>query len=97
MRAWPERGPFEGKVTRLFTSLLLPVDPNRRGQCESCGACCRFLFSCPFLKTRDDAPGKYRCSAYGIRPPQCRKYPRTRSEQIHTPCGYTFDDGAHER
>jgi hypothetical protein len=25
-----------------------------------------------------------------IRPIQCRKYPRTKKEQIHQPCGYHF-------
>lgn len=97
MGARLEHGPFDGKVTRFFTSLVLRVDPGRHGQCESCGACCRFLFHCPFLKPREDAPGKYRCVAYAIRPPQCRKYPRTRTEQIHTPCGYKFDDGPGKR
>jgi len=84
-------GPFDGKVTRFFTSLVLPVDKTRTGECDRCGACCEFLVKCPFLK-RDDS-GLPRCSAYVFRPLQCRKYPRSAAEQIHHPCGYRFDKG----
>jgi len=83
-------GPFEGKILRFATSLFLPVDPNRTGKCLRCGACCRFLFRCPFLREVRGSPGQYRCAAYPIRPPQCRKYPRSKREQIHQPCGYRF-------
>jgi len=83
-------GPFDGKVKRFCTSLVLPVDKSRAGQCDMCGACCEFLVKCPLLKR--DASGKPKCGAYAVRPPQCRKYPRTRSEQIHHPCGYRFED-----
>jgi Fe-S-cluster containining protein len=85
-------GPFDGKVTRFFTSFALPVDSNRGGECSRCGACCKFLFKCPFLRSEDGKPGSFRCAVYSVRPPQCRKYPRTRSEQIHLPCGYTFEE-----
>jgi len=51
-----------------------------------------FLVRCPFLKFEDGKPNTARCSAYKIRPPQCRKYPRTKNEQIHLPCGYAFDE-----
>jgi hypothetical protein len=85
-------GPFDGKVTRFVTSLVLPVDASRTGECVRCGACCKFLFKCPFLKFEDGNPNMATCRAYIIRPPQCRKYPRTRKEQIHQPCGYRFKD-----
>jgi len=85
-------GPFDGKIRRFFTSLILPVDANRTGECAKCGACCMFLFKCPFLKFEEGNPNSAACRAYAIRPPQCRKYPRTRSEQIHQPCGYYFKD-----
>ena len=32
-------GPFDGKVTRFCTSLVLPVDGARTGECKGCGAC----------------------------------------------------------
>lgn len=84
------KGPFKGKVKRLATSLVLPVDKSRTGECLNCGACCRFLVNCPFLRPVEGSQGACRCIVYPIRPLQCRKYPRTRQEQIHHPCGYYF-------
>lgn len=81
-------GPFDGKVTRFCTSLVLPVEGTRTGECQGCGACCEFLVRCPFL--RRDASGASRCRIYAVRPLQCRKYPRTAEEQVHQPCGYRF-------
>jgi len=85
-------GPFDGKVKRFFTSLVLPVDASRTGECSRCSACCKFLVKCPFLKYENGDPNSPKCGAYIIRPLQCRKYPRTKSEQIHQPCGYSFRD-----
>jgi Fe-S-cluster containining protein len=85
-------GPFDGKVTRFFTSLVLPVDPKRTGECLRCGACCKFLVTCPLLEYENGDPKKPRCKGYLIRPLQCRKYPRTKEEQIHHPCGYRFEE-----
>ncbi len=89
-------GPFDGKLMRLATSLVLPVDPSRTGECDRCGACCRFLVDCPFLKPSKESPGCYECRAYFLRPLQCRKYPRTKREQIHQPCGYRFEEDGSE-
>jgi len=85
-------GPFDGKVTRFFTSLVLPVDPGREGECLRCGACCKYLVTCPMLVYEDGDPKRPKCRAYRLRPLQCRKYPRTKNEQIHQPCGYRFKD-----
>ena len=85
-------GPFDGKVARFATSLVLPVDRSRSGQCTRCGACCTFFVRCPFLRFEDGKPNTARCAAYRLRPPQCRKYPRTKEEQIHLPCGFEFKD-----
>lgn len=76
------------KLKRLTTSLL-PIDPNRRGECNRCGACCKLPYPCPFL--RYDDQGLAGCAAYKLRPPSCRKYPRTASENL-TPaeCGFYF-------
>jgi len=83
-------GPFDGKVTRFFTSLVLPVDKTRAGECNRCGACCKFLVRCPFLRYSNGDTGESICTAYSFRPLQCRKYPRSEAEQIHMPCGYRF-------
>ncbi|RKT45184.1 hypothetical protein [Thiocapsa rosea] len=76
------------KTKRLLTSLL-PVDPDRTGACNRCGACCKLPYPCPFL--RFDDQGLSRCAVYAMRPPSCRKYPRVAAEQM-TPqeCGYSF-------
>lgn len=79
------------KLIRTLTAWL-PVDPQRQGECHRCGACCKLPTPCAFL--RYDADGKNsRCAIYAIRPPNCRKYPRTASEQLTAAvCGYTFGD-----
>jgi len=84
-------GPRNGKMRRFATSLVLPVDKSRRGDCLKCGACCKFVVRCPFLKYDKENPGTARCSVYALRPLQCRKYPRSKNEQIHHPCGYKFE------
>ncbi|MGD8206630.1 MAG: hypothetical protein PVH47_01000 [Thiohalocapsa sp.] len=78
------------KLKRFSTSLL-PVDGSRRGECNRCGQCCQLPFPCPFL--RYDSEGLSSCSVYHLRPPSCRKYPRTASENV-TPetCGFYFVD-----
>ncbi len=72
------------KVQRTFTAFL-PVEENRKGSCLGCGLCCRFALDCPFRSEQG-------CSIYSIRPPQCRKYPRTLEESIVADCGFTFGD-----
>jgi hypothetical protein len=76
------------KIKRLATSLL-PVAPNRFGECNRCGECCKLPYPCPFL--RYDAEGLSMCAIYKFRPPSCRKYPRTAEENL-TPqvCGFGF-------
>lgn len=77
------------KLKRFSTSLL-PVDSDRRGDCNRCGACCQLPFPCPFL--RFDDQGLSSCGVYHLRPPSCRKYPRTASEHVtQAQCGYYFE------
>lgn len=78
------------KIKRAATSLMLPVEETREGNCMNCGACCKFLYKCPFLKFENQDLDKAICTIHTLRPPMCRKYPRTREEQIHHPCGYRF-------
>ena len=78
----PETKALTLKVQRTVTALL-PVDETRIGYCRKCGQCCRFAFECPFL-------GEEKCAIYSLRPPQCRKYPRTEEESIVRDCGFTF-------
>jgi len=77
------------KTERTITAVL-PVSEKRIGECVSCGACCKLPVVCPFLKY--DSEGKSYCTIYSIRPLNCRKYPRTKSELITTDtCGFRFE------
>jgi Fe-S-cluster containining protein len=81
---------WSAKIKRTFTSIL-PVDKGRRGKCIRCGACCKLPNVCPFFSVDDE--GLAVCKAYLLRPLNCRKYPRTKSELITAEsCGYTFDE-----
>lgn len=69
---------------------MLPVDKNRKGGCIRCGACCKLPNRCWFLGVDDQ--GRYYCKIHKIRPLNCRKYPRTKSEHItDDKCGFTFE------
>jgi hypothetical protein len=79
---------MKNKLKRLTTSLL-PVAANRRGECNRCGHCCKLPYPCVFL--RYDEEGLSRCAVYRFRPPSCRKYPRTASENVTAEaCGFYF-------
>jgi hypothetical protein len=65
----------------------------RQGDCNRCGACCRILYRCPYLKDTED--GNTTCSIYKGRPDQCATFPHDiRSIEILTEmgisCSYTF-------
>ncbi|MDD5327147.1 MAG: hypothetical protein PHY02_04950 [Phycisphaerae bacterium] len=80
---------WSAKIKRTFTSIL-PVAASRKGKCIRCGACCKLPNVCPFFSVDDK--GLAVCKAYWLRPLNCRKYPRTKSELITADsCGYTFD------
>ncbi|MBL7154145.1 MAG: YkgJ family cysteine cluster protein [Phycisphaerae bacterium] len=80
---------WRARMARTVTALL-PVSKNRKGQCIGCGACCKLPNVCPFLKHHPD--GKSYCAIYSIRPLNCRKYPRTKSEFItEETCGFRFE------
>lgn len=77
------------KKLKRFATSVLPVAVNRRGECNRCGECCKLPYPCPFLRYDED--GLSSCAIYAVRPPSCRKYPRTAGENL-TPhsCGYYF-------
>ena len=80
---------MSSKLVRTITSIL-PVQKNRVGTCNGCGACCHLPVRCTFLT--EDESGLSRCSIYKIRPPNCRKFPRTASqlELVEKECSYSF-------
>lgn len=83
------------KLKRTVTSLK-PIEEGRTGSCNNCGACCRLPFRCVFLKTMTDDRNEQKeyCSIYVIRPPNCRKFPRTPDELslVKNTCGFGFDE-----
>jgi Fe-S-cluster containining protein len=83
---------LNGKIKRAATSFVLPVDVNRAGECKGCGACCMFVYKCPFLRFENHNSHRAICTIYEFRPPMCRKYPRIRDEQARQQCGYYFTE-----
>ena len=82
-----DKNTFFSKLRRLITCLL-PVDKTRTGECRNCGACCELPYPCPMLRYEN---GTSRCLIYAVRPPSCRRYPRTPAEHITVAvCGYSF-------
>ncbi len=79
------------KLIRTVTSVM-PVDENRTGECNQCGECCKLPNKCIFLKTNSENVDY--CSIYKIRPKNCRKFPRTKSqlESVINTCGFSFDN-----
>ena len=68
---------------------------KRKGECARCGACCRLLFHCPFLRVLPD--GGTECSIHVKRPVNCRIFPidekdlRDRDTLApEHPCGFKF-------
>jgi Fe-S-cluster containining protein len=84
-----KKNTWAAKLKRTFTSIL-PADKDRKGQCIRCGACCKLPNYCWFLGINDK--DEYFCKIHSLRPLNCRKYPRTKSELITCEtCGFTFD------
>ena len=78
------------KIRQLFV-YLKPRDKSRYGECRRCGACCKFMADCIFLKY--DGEGKAVCRIQKFKFYTCTKYPLNKKEH-HTRdvCGYKFPD-----
>jgi hypothetical protein len=62
---------------------------RREGECNRCGACCKILFRCPFLK--EDAAGQFECRIYDKRFAQCRLFPLHPADLREVEgCSYSF-------
>ena len=59
---------------------------TRRGECRRCGACCRFLFKCPYLEN-----GSH-CTIYPRRFEQCSNFPIDHRDlrYFEENCGFYF-------
>ena len=88
---------FKMQVKRRYLMLLKKeVVENglkrRRGECLSCGACCKSSFPCPFLFEQD---GRLLCKIHDNKPDVCKTYPFNEDDIFpHTreSCGYYFVD-----
>jgi Fe-S-cluster containining protein len=84
-----KRNTWSAKIKRTFTSPF-PVAKNRTGKCIDCGECCKLPNVCAFLRFKSE--GKSYCSIRGIRPLNCRRYPRKESEFVtKDTCGFRFE------
>jgi Fe-S-cluster containining protein len=75
------------KIRQLIV-YLRPIDETRTGRCTRCGACCKFMFKCPFLGY---SGGKAVCKINRFKMYTCSKYPLNAKEH-HTRdvCGFRF-------
>jgi hypothetical protein len=80
--------------TRQGREYIRRMTVLRRGECLRCGACCRLLHRCPFLKTDN---GLAVCIIHTQRPFNCSIFPvdwrdLADRDQVapHAPCGYSF-------
>lgn len=80
-----------GKIRRFG---LCAFDPHyveqqlslRQGSCNQCGACCKLMFSCPYLKEN-------RCLIYDTcRPDVCKRFPIDERDlrNVNEVCSYSF-------
>jgi uncharacterized protein len=87
---------LRGKVRRIVVGTVLSEEDRaaiavtRSGECSRCGACCKILFTCPFLVEEQD--GSYTCSVYDHRPPSCRLFPMVPADLREVDgCGFSFE------
>ncbi len=94
---------FSGKVRRFFLAYTLQgrnyirrMAQKRRGKCVRCGACCRLVHRCMFLRMEN---GVAICAIHNLRPGNCRIFPVDHRDVAdrdlvlpNVPCGYTFPE-----
>jgi hypothetical protein len=86
---------LRGKVRRAVVGTMLSEEDRasiagaRQGECNRCGACCKILFTCPFL-VEDE--GVFACSVYDHRPPSCRLFPMVPADLREVDrCAFSFE------
>jgi len=86
------QAPFAGKFRRLYLTAFRPgyvraQNQRRSGRCNQCGACCRLVHRCVFLRRNN------RCLIYGEkRPAACRFFPIDWRDlrDVRGSCGFHF-------
>jgi hypothetical protein len=86
---------LRGKVRRAVVGTMLSEEDRagiagaREGECNRCGACCKILFTCPFLV---EDKGVFTCSVYDHRPPSCRLFPMVPADLREVDrCAFSFE------
>ena len=98
--AWTEKEhgmliQLRGKARRAVVGTMLSEEDRagiagaRQGECNRCGACCKILFTCPFLV---EDKGVFTCSVYDHRPPSCRLFPMVPADLREVDrCAFSFE------
>jgi hypothetical protein len=86
---------LRGKARRAVVGTMLSEEDRagiagaRQGECNRCGACCKILFTCPFLV---EDKGVFTCSVYDHRPPSCRLFPMVPADLREVDrCAFSFE------
>jgi hypothetical protein len=86
---------LRGKARRAVVGTMLSEEDRagiagaRQGECNRCGACCKILFTCPFLV---EDRGVFTCSVYDHRPPSCRLFPMVPADLREVDrCAFSFE------
>ena len=86
------RSPLRGKLRRIYLTTFRPgyvreQIQKRKGDCLQCGACCRLVFRCFSLSSKD------RCRRYSGRCSVCSTFPIDERDlkDVGPHCGYYFD------
>jgi len=92
---------LRGKVRRFFLAhtrrgreYIRRMEARRIGECRRCGACCKLVYRCPFLRFEN---GVAVCTIHKVRPANCRIFPvdpRDLADRDKIapdlPCGFSF-------
>lgn len=88
-----------GKLRRFYLVYFRPTYvayqlKRRRGECKRCGACCKLMFDCWFLKRNQPLAT---CRHYSLRSPACIIFPIDENDLLDrtiirpdVECGYNF-------
>jgi len=79
-------------LTKFRKEFVKQQMAKRKGACKRCGACCKILFKCPYL--RYNSEGLAECTIYEKRFEQCDKFPIDNRDFENIPgteCGFYYE------
>ncbi|MHB8423406.1 MAG: hypothetical protein ACYC9S_03635 [Leptospirales bacterium] len=91
-----------GKLRRFFLCFFQPAKvaervSRREGECDQCGACCKIVFSCPFLAEYGTHTA---CRIYNsFRPMACQAFPLDQKDlaDVEFNCTFFFPESGAEQ